>query len=433
MHQPATPENIAPAQPATPAEPIIPPKPAEKNKPKDLRFNTALKKSSSPGLNTAFQFDVMAQLANIPARITLHELFRLSRETREALKEALTQLESFLTQLTPQLTESGDGEPLCSHSNMAMQHVPSITFTDEDMLLKDNNHDRPLYHTGYIGSSRIERIQVDLGSALSIIPRRVMNFMRIPLCRLASITTTIYGFNSGSSRPLGKIRLKCQISDLRSEITCYVIDAETSYNMLVGRPWIHANWIVPSTLYQCFKYVDDRDCTVKTVFADTHPFKGVENYFTDSLLYEDSHQAAGETTPEGPGDGNEADVEDNSPDDDIVAYFNDSACKEFTVDSDDEWVINENAILGYSLYYDSIYSSEILQSLHLPVLSSTKAPSYIEDGFDAVFKVPPTKKDQAPIIFGKVPPRDLLPVHSDDELPPPPRNSPIILQLLATL
>jgi len=33
------------------------------------------------------------------------------------------------------------------------------------------------------------------------------------------------------------------------EVTCYVIDADTSYNLLLGRPWIHANWIVPSTLH----------------------------------------------------------------------------------------------------------------------------------------------------------------------------------------
>ena len=117
-----------------------------------------------------------------------------------------------------------------------MQRVPSITFTDEDMLLKDNNHDRPLYHTGYIGSSRLERIQVDPGFALSIIPLRVMHFLGVPLHRLSTTTTTIFGFNSGSSRPLGKIRLWCHIGDLKSEMTCYVIDAETSYNMLLGRP-----------------------------------------------------------------------------------------------------------------------------------------------------------------------------------------------------
>ncbi|GAA0143851.1 hypothetical protein LIER_04437 [Lithospermum erythrorhizon] len=37
----------------------------------------------------------------------------------------------------------------------------------------------------------------------------------------------------------------------------HVIDAKTTYNMLLGRPWIHSNNIVPSTLHQCFKYSKD--------------------------------------------------------------------------------------------------------------------------------------------------------------------------------
>jgi len=35
---------------------------------------------------------------------------------------------------------------------------------------------------------------------------------------------------------LRKIRLRCQIGDLKSEVTCYAIDADTSYNLLLGRP-----------------------------------------------------------------------------------------------------------------------------------------------------------------------------------------------------
>ena len=47
------------------------------------------------------------------------------------------------------------------------------------------------------------------------------------------------------------------------------------------------NSIVPSTLHQVMKYVDG-DGKVRTLIAERHPFKGVENYFTDSLLYQDS-------------------------------------------------------------------------------------------------------------------------------------------------
>ena len=81
------------------------------------------------------------------------------------------------------------------------------------------------------------------------------------------MTTTIYGFNTGSSHPLAKIRLRCQIGDLKSEVTCYVIDADMSYNLLLRQSWIHANWIVPSILHQCFKYVNDK-AMVRTVFAE---------------------------------------------------------------------------------------------------------------------------------------------------------------------
>ena len=83
------------------------------------------------------------------------------------------------------------------------------------------------------------------------------------------------------------IKLKCQIGNLRSEVTCYIIDADSSYNLLLGRPRIHLNSIVPSTLHQVMKYVDG-DEKVRTLIAERHSFKGVENYFTDSLLYQDS-------------------------------------------------------------------------------------------------------------------------------------------------
>jgi len=41
----------------------------------------------------------LAQLANIPARITLYELLRLSKSTREAVREALADAEVFMTQI----------------------------------------------------------------------------------------------------------------------------------------------------------------------------------------------------------------------------------------------------------------------------------------------------------------------------------------------
>ncbi|KAJ6821645.1 uncharacterized protein M6B38_391245 [Iris pallida] len=155
------------------------------------------------------------------------------------------------------------------------------------MLIKTNLHDRPLYYTGYIGDVKVDRMHIDPGSSISIIPKGLLHHLRISMHRLAPTSTAINGFNSGRSYPIGKIRLKYQIGDLQSEVTCYVIDTDTSYNILLGRPWIHDYMIVPSTLHQCFKYVDKHGF-VRTEFADIDPFKGVESYYSVSCLYEKS-------------------------------------------------------------------------------------------------------------------------------------------------
>ena len=44
------------------------------------------------------------------------------------------------------------------------------------------------------------------------------------------------------------------------------------------------------------------------MIAERHPFKGVENYFTDSLLYQDSLKINKNLQPEEPYSGNEVDT-----------------------------------------------------------------------------------------------------------------------------
>ena len=60
--------------------------PVEKKK--AIRYAKALPKDKAEGSSAPYRFDVLAQLANIPTRITLYELLRLSKSTREALAYA---------------------------------------------------------------------------------------------------------------------------------------------------------------------------------------------------------------------------------------------------------------------------------------------------------------------------------------------------------
>jgi len=80
----------------------------------------------------------------------------------------------------------------------------------------------------------------------------------------------------------------------------------------------------------------------------------------------------------------------------IVAYFNDPRCNN-PIKDDGEWVINENIIFYYPVSVDDT-------SLHMPlsVISMTCTP--VQSGEGIVFVIPPFKRSQSPIVFGRVQP-----------------------------
>jgi len=202
-------------------------------------------------------------------------------------------------------------------------------------------------------------------------------------------------------------------------VTCYVIDADTSYNLLLGRPWIHANWIVPSTLHQCFKYVED-DTTVRTVFAEKHPFKGVENYFTDALLYQEVDKTLEESSPDDDDSGNEADSESEADmpailvSKPVIACFNNPQCNTLSED-EGEWVINDNISFDYPVSVE-LLESVTDSSLHMPLHKPSTSVKSIEG---SVLVVPPSKEGQLPIIFGKAQLRRSTATDSSSDLDTP--------------
>ncbi|XP_070008233.1 uncharacterized protein [Nicotiana sylvestris] len=93
----------------------------------------------------------------------------------------------------------------------------------------------------------------------------------------------IQGFNQWGQRAICVIRLGITIEDIQSSAWLHVIDAKTSYNVLLGRPWIHENKVVPCTYHQCLKYYEGE--VEKTVVADDKPFTEAESHFADAKFY----------------------------------------------------------------------------------------------------------------------------------------------------
>ncbi|KAL0413583.1 UNVERIFIED_CONTAM: hypothetical protein Sradi_1560000 [Sesamum radiatum] len=115
-------------------------------------------------------------------------------------------------------------------------YMSTITFTDEDLLLRSKPHNCPLFLAGYVREQKVNRILINGGSAVNILPLRILKELEIPIDELSNSRLMIQGFNQGRQRAVGIIRMQLTMEDMVSTVLFHVIDAKTSYNMLLGRP-----------------------------------------------------------------------------------------------------------------------------------------------------------------------------------------------------
>jgi hypothetical protein len=144
-------------------------------------------------------------------------------------------------------------------------------------------HNRPLFVFGYIREEKVSRILIDDGSAVNIMSKVTMKRLGISTEELSKSRLVIQGFNQEGQKAIGIIRFDMIMEDLKTRPLFHVIDSKTFYNLLLGRPWLHENGIVPSTLHQCFKYSDGKQ--VKKVIADLQPFTEADSHFADAKFY----------------------------------------------------------------------------------------------------------------------------------------------------
>ncbi|KAL0327888.1 UNVERIFIED_CONTAM: hypothetical protein Scaly_2221400 [Sesamum calycinum] len=112
--------------------------------------------------------------------------------------------------------------------------ICTITFTDEDLPLGFKPHNRPLFVAGYVREQKVNRILIDGGSAVNILPLQILKELGIPIDEDA-----------------------IDMEDMVSSALFHVIDAKTSYNMLL----------------------------VKKVLDDNKPFTEAESHFASSKYY----------------------------------------------------------------------------------------------------------------------------------------------------
>lgn len=71
---------------------------------------------------------------------------------------------------------------------------------------------------------------------------------------LGKFNSTLIGFNGKETGLIGSIKLLVTAEGVTQLTPFLVVDSTSTYNAIVGRPWIHAMRVVPSTLHQKIKF-----------------------------------------------------------------------------------------------------------------------------------------------------------------------------------
>ena len=103
----------------------------------------------------------------------------------------------------------------------------------------------------------ISRVLIDNGSALNVCPMSTIEHLNVDTSLIHLTTMIIRAFDGTLREVQGEIELAIGIGPMFFMVNFQVIKVDSPYNMLLGRPWLHALGAVTSTLHRRLKFPSD--------------------------------------------------------------------------------------------------------------------------------------------------------------------------------
>ncbi|MQL81678.1 hypothetical protein Taro_014147 [Colocasia esculenta] len=156
------PDNVPPL----PNEKLLAPISQNKSaKSKELSESSSRESSHLDQIRSEADNKILQQLKSLPVNITVWEAIAWSKDLRETLVKILQEPETYEAHMADFQAQA--------YEAMAA----NVTFTDEDLLLSSPYHNRPLYMKGKINNRQLNRILVDPGASINIMPYKTFQFL----------------------------------------------------------------------------------------------------------------------------------------------------------------------------------------------------------------------------------------------------------------
>jgi hypothetical protein len=133
-------------------------------------------------------------------------------------------------------------------------HIP-ITFSQEDLQLKDYPHNDAMVISCVIKGFLVHNVLVDTGSAADIIFAKAFMQMQKPKDKIHDAIHPLCGFGGRQIVALGKITMSVTLGyvhKIRTEQVVFdIVDMEYPYNTIIGRGTLHAFEAILHPSYLC--------------------------------------------------------------------------------------------------------------------------------------------------------------------------------------
>jgi hypothetical protein len=153
------------------------------------------------------------------------------------------------------------GEPSVSQLDLGPRPV-----IFEKPQAKNYKHLKALYLKGFINGQPINKMLVDTGAAVNIMPYSVLRRLGRSTADLIKTNVTLSDFNGQTSEAQGVLSVDLTIGNKTILTSFFVVNSKSTYNVLLGRDWIHTNCCIPSMMHQCLIQWDGDE--VEVVQAD---------------------------------------------------------------------------------------------------------------------------------------------------------------------
>ncbi|XP_019240025.1 PREDICTED: uncharacterized protein LOC109220021 [Nicotiana attenuata] len=184
-------------------------------------------------------YEIIDQLWKSPSQVSLLSLLMNSTEHQKVLIKTLNEAYLPIETTVEQLERMAE----------RFFAVNQISFSKNDLPPEGAAHNKALHLRVKCEGYYVKRVMLDGGSGVDICPLSTLQRMKIGTERIRPNNVCVRAFDGIKRDTIGEIDLILTIGPVDFEVTFQVLDMDTSYNFLLGRPWIHAAGAIPSTLH----------------------------------------------------------------------------------------------------------------------------------------------------------------------------------------